>query len=263
MSPQVQVGPELLLGATMLCAGVLGGTLSHLLGATSSPDGDAPAESSEAVQRRGRRPITSILEGVVAAGVVPLFLALTGSNLVEDLLAESAWKSGHFHFLGLCLIAALGAPAFLYKVGTTAFGGLEIALRESESARRAAEQAASQANNVSNALIASSDITTSADDAPAAHHELALSPDEARVMEELKKSTGRRFFTESALRERTDLSRNALKEALANLEEAGAVARIDTQGVAAWFLTLEGRLRASLESGGSQPERRIEEAEGA
>lgn len=250
------------LGLVMLVAGAVGGWLSWMLqrirqeGSSREPqdDSDGPGRSTTApialtlpAQSTIPALLPSLLEGVVASAVVPLFLALTGSNLVEELLIQRQWGAKHYHFLGLCLIAALGASAFLEKVSSTALGGVRSALNQSAHARREAASAQAAARSVSGALLSAGEVETTPEEVPESRR--ALSEwDEAtlRVLAEFGRRDGRRFYTEAALRKRTDLSAEELTHALQQLRDENVAASINTQGVTAWYLTLEGkRLTAS------------------
>jgi hypothetical protein len=102
----------------MLLAGVFGGIVNIALNS----------------QRPDRRAwIWSILAGVAAALLIPLFLRTVSSNLASNLLSGNAGKDDWFVFAGFCLLAAISSKAFIQTLS-------DRILREVQETRREVQE---------------------------------------------------------------------------------------------------------------------------
>src|SRR5262245_59250815 len=92
--------PMLWIVAVILAAGVFGGFVNFYL---SKPD-DIPAPSK----------VRSVLVGTAASFLVPLFLNMISSNLVD--LIKGGDNSKLLILLGFCLVAAISSTSFIRTI---------------------------------------------------------------------------------------------------------------------------------------------------
>jgi hypothetical protein len=107
-----------MLAAVMLVAGVLGGTVNHFV----THETDAP-----------RLPLSrSLLAGITASFMVPLFLNMISSDLMEQVRGDT---SKLLVFGGFCLIAAVASRVFTRTVPDRLLGELKQARSEAAEAK--------------------------------------------------------------------------------------------------------------------------------
>src|ERR1041384_2441111 len=104
--------------AIMTAAGMLGGAVNHFLSQETNPD-----------QKYFGR---SLWVGMAASYMVPLFLNMISSNLIDSIRAGD--KSKLFVFAGFCLVAAISSRAFIRTLS-------DRVLREAKEAKEQAIQA--------------------------------------------------------------------------------------------------------------------------
>lgn len=111
--------PYLLIVSIMVVAGIAGGFLNHSLG-----------KRDESVEKGAWQ---SLLAGVVASFMVPLFLNTISSNLMDSIIGTSANPgnpSKLFIFAGFCLVAAVTSKAFITNLSTKVLSEVKAAREE-------------------------------------------------------------------------------------------------------------------------------------
>jgi DNA-binding MarR family transcriptional regulator len=210
--------PLFLVIAVIAGAGVFGGFVNYYL---SNPD-DVPAPSK----------IRSVLAGIAASFLVPLFLNMISSNLIELIKAGETWRL--LVLLGFCLLAAVSSTAFIRTLS-------DRVLSEVKNAKRAAQSAQADVKAVQEEIKPILIKETESDDITAA---ISLGPEmlpnEKKVLLALAEGP-------YALRSRTGLAAQVHVDAndvgtlLSSLAERGLVgSRPHGQGVR-WFITEQGR----------------------
>src|SRR5437867_2893388 len=107
----------------MVAAGLLGGAVNHFLSQETDPN----------QKYLGR----SLWVGLAASFMVPLFLNMISSNLIDSIRGNAttpADKSKLFVFAGFCLVAAISSRAFIRTLS-------DRVLREAKEAKEQAIQA--------------------------------------------------------------------------------------------------------------------------
>jgi DNA-binding MarR family transcriptional regulator len=108
----------------IVVGGVVGGWAAYL-SAQRAPDGPPPSF----------RPF--LVLGVTASACVPLFLSLVRSNLVDEIFRARQGQpfEEYLVLLGLCLVAAFSARAFIESVSSRIIRDLETVREENQSLR--------------------------------------------------------------------------------------------------------------------------------
>lgn len=130
---QANLHTWLLIGV-MLAGGMLGGGVNFLLAKADEPP-DAPPKANIT---------TSLLAGVLAAFLVPLFLQMLSSDLLNRTKQEPL---AVLIFLGFCLIASVSSRAFI----TTISDRILRAAREAENSAAEAKEKAAEAKQTADA----------------------------------------------------------------------------------------------------------------
>jgi len=131
--------------AAMLIAGLLGGLINDYL--------TREAQENENDPNKGVPPISlprSLLIGLGASMLVPLFLNMTSSNLIEEIrggVNTPAQPYKLFVFTGFCLAAAISSRAFIRAMSDRlAIDIAQKADKRSKAADQKAEKAITKAN---------------------------------------------------------------------------------------------------------------------
>lgn len=201
-------------------AGILGGSISSLA-ARQGPAGP-------------RLWLRELLYGIAAAAVVPLFLRLTESTIIEKILKDPT-EPATLYFVGFCVLAAVSAQHFLQQIGRTALG-------EAAAARELAMEASKQVEAVKHVMV---EADLEAEDEPEAAalpeaERPSLAADETTVLEYMR-GDRRRFHTVRRIRRKTDLGETAVREVLEKLLSRRWVERVTANAVETWYLTAAGR----------------------
>ena len=123
----------------MVFAGVLGGAINVALGDVEKPSREAWAKS--------------VLVGIGAAFLVPLFLKTVSSSLVADILKPgNADEASWWVFGGFCLLAAISSRKFIQSLSDSILKEARDARREAETATRSAEGASVTAQAAQDAV---------------------------------------------------------------------------------------------------------------
>jgi DNA-binding MarR family transcriptional regulator len=117
----------------MIAAGLFGGLINYFLAA-----GDAAAEGSATGGKKESNTIQKSLSiGVGAAFLVPLFLNMISSNLLE-LSKQDASKL--LVFAGFCLIASISSKAFINTISDRILSEVKTARRDASDAKKEVEK---------------------------------------------------------------------------------------------------------------------------
>jgi hypothetical protein len=185
-----------------------------------------------------------IFIGFVAAGMVPLFLNMISSGLIDSILGRSNQSpdpSKLFVLAGFCLVASISARAFIRTIS-------ERVLQEARSAKKKAEDAQEQAIKAM-AIVAPlveeetpKDVAATAPEGEGAL-EVALSDDERSILTAMIRSS---FIMRSVsgLAKDTGLEKARVNELLSSLIAKGLVAQgLGSGGNPRWYATTAGRTR--------------------
>jgi DNA-binding MarR family transcriptional regulator len=230
----------------MIGAGLIGGTAAYvarpLADQPADPKGDPAAEESVSVGVGGAGRF--LLLGVVAASIIPLFLSLTDSRLLETILKGGRGVQaleGYLVLIGLCLIAAFSSRAFIATVQQQLFRRMEKVEEKAADAKSTAADAKNVADDAKetalDAKATSSDLSREAELAdektarsqPEAQSSprlseavgdssIILDADERAALRALTKRTHR---TMSGVAEDSQISRSRISELLERLAQRG------------------------------------------
>lgn len=212
----------------MIAAGLFGGLINFFLVA-----GDVAAEAD-----RGKNSLLkSFSIGVGAAFLVPLFLNMISSNLLE-LSKQDASKL--LVFAGFCLIASISSKAFISTLS-------DRILSEAKTARREASEAKKEVEKVQPKVEALTDKATKFDSpsqaAAASPNEIPIVPDEneKKVLRVLGDPVYA-FRSEYGLATDTDISPEEMVKILSELIKKKLVAKtIGKDERELFYLTGNGR----------------------
>lgn len=112
---------------TMFVMGVLGGIINYFISGSSKKHKDNPSKQI----------IKAIVIGIGASLLVPLFLNMISSNLLEE-------TKGNYDktlvFAGFCLIAAIASRSFIDSVADTVLKQVEEAVETAKKAKESLEE---------------------------------------------------------------------------------------------------------------------------
>ena len=212
--------------AVMLACGVLGGIVNFFL---ADPGGERPLVWWK-----------HVVIGIVAAFMVPLFLNMISSGLIDGIRGTSAQpgdSSKLYVLAGFCLVAAVSSRAFIRTLS-------DRVLQEARSANKKAEEAQEQAAEA-RAIVAplveaetpDRGAANIADEAPAAD----LPADERAILAAMS-NTRFTMRSVSGLSKDTGLEKAKVNQAISSLISKGYVAQAQTSsGQLRWHATSTGR----------------------
>lgn len=212
-----------LLILTILIGGVLGGYGGYLMG---PPDpADLPIEKRKWYFRR------SMILGIVAAFIVPIFLRLvgfasSGGNLIDRMSLEAKSIENWLVFFGFCLVAAISSQRFISKVTDTL---LSQALEESKTAQMSTKKLAGKIKELEEDVQVgfSASIAPLTDGAKSALFTIYNHTKKRPNINEISKDS--------------DLNQDALKEAINELEERKLVDPKEENGEKTWRVRTAGK----------------------
>jgi hypothetical protein len=212
--------PMLLVVGTILAAGVFGGFVNFYL---SKPD-DVPTPSK----------LRSVVVGTAASFLVPLFLNMISSNLIELIRAGDTSKL--LVLLGFCLVAAISSTAFIRTLS-------DRVLSEARQAKKEVQEARAELTEVQSAIQPIVAKETESDRAPVSDVVVPMaSTDEQRILKAL--SGGRwALRSQSGLAKETALDSALVARLLNELRTAGLVGARTRENGTRWFITDAGRDR--------------------
>ena len=209
----------------MIAAGVFGGFVNFYL---TKPD-DVPTPSR----------IRSVVVGVAASLLVPLFLNMISSNLIE--LIKSGDNSKLLILLGFCLVASISSTAFIRTLS-------DRVLSEAKEAKKEALEAKARVSEAQEVIGTIAARETEPDSADAAATELvAASEPLTNEQKMLQVLSGGRWAlrSEGGLAKDVGLDRTEVSKSLQQLRDR-AGRRVGERGTR-WFITEKGR--AALQMG--------------
>ena len=203
----------------ILAAGVFGGLVNFQL---SKPD-DVPTPTKT----------RSIIVGTAASFLVPLFLNMISSNLID--LIKGGESSKLLILLGFCLVAAISSTAFIRTIS-------DRVLTEAKQARVAAQTATAQVAQVHEEIQPIVAKETEQDDAATlAGSGAAPTKNEDSILRAL--ASGRwTLRSQSGLAKETHLDSGEVARVLHDLGQRGLVEKRPTKNGTRWFITEQGRL---------------------
>jgi|GEM_PF-6801798 len=229
--PESTVVGATVLGGIIVVSGIMGGGLAYLHSREDTPRNidDEGWEGSSASFG------TAVLQGVVAALVVPLFLSITGSTLVDEVLSTRTVSAHHFRVVGLCLVAALASRTFLARVGASALGSLKELEGNQKSIEATVERVITAVTSSSTPLDKTEEYTAESRSladtlGPVERSFLATFADEERV-----------FMKEDEIREKLGGTLEQFERSVTGLLDKGLVSELMSQRVKFFFLPIEGR----------------------
>ncbi len=207
-----------LIIATLVTAGIFGGVVNYLL---AKPE-DVPPRSL----------IRSIVVGLAASFLVPLFLNMISSNLLEQI--KSGDTSRLLILSGFSLVAAISSTAFIRTLS-------DRVLREAKEAKKEAQEARIEVTKVHKELQPFVAKETETDE-PGEARSAAPLTSEQRL---LKALTGGRWVLRSqrGLAKETEIDPVEVAQLLEQLTSQGMVGRRTSANGPRWFITETGRAR--------------------
>lgn len=211
-------------------AGTLGGAINYLL---------LPKSELEATSKT-----KSVALGIGASFLVPLFLNMISSNLLDSIRTTPGEIVKILVFAGFCLIAAISSTAFIKGIS-------DRILKEAQEAKAVAKAAETRASEVQAAVDPIIEKETEQEDASGGPSlttvkatQPNLDPKEKSLLEKL--ANGRwTLRTRTGLAKETGLPKNEVDELVEGLKEQGFV---NTQTILKsgkprkrWYITNEGR----------------------
>jgi hypothetical protein len=202
--------------AVMVGAGLCGGTANFALSRTE--------------HSRWPDCFWSVVVGIVASFLVPLFLNTISSSLLSGLLSDSSGKADIYVFAGFCLLAAIASQAMIQTL-------TQRLLRESQETRKEVESLKEEVSPI----VAKETEPESPGSSPFKVEAYGLVGDEPNL---IIKSLGNSKYsrrTPDGIQKETSVPRNKVIETLHWLEANGLA--VSAGGVTGryWSLTKKGR----------------------
>ena len=216
--------PMFYILATIVVAGILGGFVNFLF---AKPD-DVPTPSKT----------RSVVIGFAASALVPLFLNMISSNLID--LIKDGDNMKLLVLFGFCLVAAISSTAFIRTLS-------DRVLSEAKQAKREALEAKAEVSEVHEAIqpIVDKETETDLAELPATLQQTIsdLTTTEQKLLEAL--SSGKwALRSESGLAKETSLERAEVATLLQELRNRGLVGRSHVRGGergTRWYITEAGQ----------------------
>jgi hypothetical protein len=237
----------LVLVVVMLCAGGLGGAVNHFFAQEGQVSGSI----------FGR----AMLVGIAAAFMVPLFLNMISSNLLDQIRGPDGSSGDPIKllvFAGFCLVAAVSSRAFIRTISDRLMSEIKEVKHDTVQAKNDAAQANVVAGQAKTEAVRATATAGEAlqtaqlvvepggddDDAPETAAVAPPAPpqvthDERKVLQAFKES---RFVLRSAhgLATASQLPRSNIYEILSKLEARQLVGERMGQKSAKWYITQKG-----------------------
>lgn len=190
--------------------------------------------------------IRSLVVGIGASFLVPLFLNMISSNLIDS-IRENSNTSGDMSkvliFAGFCIVAAISSTAFIHTLS-------DRILAEAKDARKVAERAKAEAIEAKEEIL---EVQTSIDSIVRKETEEEpfekasslgvddhLSDAEIKVLDAfLQSHYAHRSI--SGLAQNTGIDRKEISNILSNLVTKGLVGRSTSDNGIRWYITEQGR----------------------
>jgi YLATT-like protein len=235
----LNIDPMWTLIAVMLAAGSFGGIINYYLSLRADPENTTLRKS--------------VIVGIGASFLVPLFLNMISSNLIDSIKGtnkESGDSSKLLVFAGFCLVAAISSSAFIQTLS-------DRILKEAKDARKQAEEAKAEAveakvqvaevhADVTPLINKATEPEPTAETAAAAALAGELSDKERQILKEFARSKYSRR-TLRGLSADTHIRGDELETLLGALLSKGLVDKHESSNGTRWFMTAEG-LNAAVSS---------------
>lgn len=222
-----------ILLAVMVAAGSFGGLINYFLTRTSDPE-------NTTVPR-------SVIIGIGASFLVPLFLNMISSNLIDSIKGSNEVPGDQSKLLvlaGFCLIAAISSSAFIQTLSDRVLNEAKAARKEAEEAKAEAAQAKDEVAEVQATVGPIVNKETEPEPATAERAaDLAetggTSDKEMRTLDAFARSkyTHRSL---SGLSTDTGINEGELESVLAELVAKGLVGKRESKTGPKWFMTQRG-----------------------
>jgi len=202
----------------MVVAGLFGGIVNYFLG---KPDDVPPPNLNR-----------SVVVGVAAAFLVPLFLNMISSNLIE--LIKSGDSSKALILTGFCLVASISSTAFIRTLS-------DRVLSEARQAKREALDAKTEVTRAKEDINFLVDQETEVDQASDAKAALQTEQsDEQKLLHALSKGRWA-LRSEGGLAKDSGIDRSVVAQLLQDMAGRGLVAKRTSERGTRWFITDSGR----------------------
>ncbi len=214
--------------AAMTIAGVLGGVINFYLNRRANgKDSGLPK---------------SIIFGIGASFLVPLFLNTISSNLVLEIQSKADITRNMLVFFGFCLVAAISSKAFIESIS-------KRVLDEAREAKEAAKAASQKASEVQSALDPIIEKETEAAPEAVAPGIVAAIPnlgDQEWVVLSALANGDKALRTRTGLAKQTNIVKSEVDRIMDSLRERNLAARremkkADGTRIYRWCITTEGR----------------------
>ncbi len=179
----------------------------------------------------------SVVIGIVASFLVPLFLNTISSSLLSGLLSGSSGKADIYVFAGFCLLAAIASKAMIQTL-------TQRVLREAQEARGKAQEASKEVESLKQEIIPIIEKETepeSPDSSPFKIEAFGLVGEEPKL---IIKSLGNSKYsrrTTKGIQKETGVPLNKVTETLDRLEANGLAVSFRMDTGSRWGLTMKGR----------------------
>jgi hypothetical protein len=220
------------LVAVMLLAGCLGGVINYFFALKNDP------ENSHFVR--------SITVGVGSSFLVPLFLNMISSNLIDSIVGTNAAPkdlSKILVFAGLCLVAAISSTAFIRTLSDRILSEAKAARKDAKQAKLVAEQAKDDVGEVQ----ATIDPIVEKGTEPEPSLGKGATSAEVNSLSEIEKTILEAFarskYTHRTLRGLsldTGIEMDKIEPLLSSLASTALVGRLETKNGPRWFITQTG-----------------------
>lgn len=220
------------LVAVMLLAGSFGGVINYFLTRTSDPENTTI--------------LRSITIGVGASFLVPLFLNMISSNLIDSIKGTNDVAGDNSKLLvlaGFCLIAAISSSAFIQTLSDRVLNEARAAKKQAEEAKAEAAQAKDDVAEVQASVDPIINKETEPEPAPEKFVDV---PSTAGLSDKVKKildAFARSTYIHRSLKglgADTGIPEDELQSLLAELVSKGLVAKRESKTGPKWFMTQEG-----------------------
>jgi YLATT-like protein len=227
------------LVVVMLAAGSFGGIINYYLSLKTDPENTTVRKS--------------VIVGIGASFLVPLFLNMISSNLIDSIRGtnnQSGDNSKLLVFAGFCLVAAISSSAFIQTLSDRILKEAKAARKQAEEAKAEAVEAKVQVAEVQADVTPIINKTTepepAAERAAGAESARELSDEERKVLSEFARS---RYSRRSlrGLSADTHIRADELETLLGGLLSKGLVDKDESINGIRWFMTPEG-LNAAVSS---------------
>ncbi len=233
--------------SVMVAAGTLGGSVNYFLTRKADPESSFKK---------------SIVVGIAAAFLVPLFLNMISSNLIEAIRGNPSTApdlSKILVFAGFCLIAAISSKAFIKTLSERILKDVEEAKRGVEEAKKEIKETKKEAEEAKNVALSAQEKASEADAIVQNNIEpdskensdfraatpASISENERKILQEF--AVGDRLYrTRTSVARRTEILKAEVDRIVDELKEKGLVDAklLEAAGRAKskrWYITPKGR----------------------